>query len=158
MPDDQQGFHPGGCLRKKIPQGVYAGGVERSFEFAGRFLRQFTQDHVERIARAPCRRNEGEIENETGCAKIGAHSRRVGVALNCQWPLRIAFGSVSRRFGMANEEEPAQLFPCASATETAVMLMMPRAVTEGVRIWAGLAAPIRIGPTGKVSAMIIVIV
>jgi hypothetical protein len=52
----------------------------------------------------------------------------------------------------------AQLFLCASATETAVMLIMPRAVTEGVRIWAGLAAPIRIGPTGRVSAMIIVIV
>src|SRR3984893_14882821 len=51
-----------------------------------------------------------------------------------------------------------QLFPWGSAAETAVMLMMPRAVTEGVRIWAGLAAPIRIGPTGRVSAMTIVIV
>src|ERR1700730_2095461 len=48
--------------------------------------------------------------------------------------------------------------PCASVTETAVILMRPRTVTEGVRIWAGIAAPIRIGPTGEVSAMIIVIV
>ena len=40
-------------------------------------------------------------------------------------------------------------------TATAVMLTMPRAVTDGVRICAGLAAPIRIGPTGSASAMII---
>ena len=30
MPDDQQGFHLAGCLRKKIPQGVNAGVVERT--------------------------------------------------------------------------------------------------------------------------------
>ena len=32
------------------------------------------------------------------------------------------------------------------------MLTTPRAVTERVRIWAGLAAPSRIGPTGSASA------
>ena len=81
MPDDQKGFYRGGRSGKKVPQGVNAGVVERSFEIAGRFLRQFMQNHVESVARAACRRNKGEIENETGCAKIGAHSRRVGAAL-----------------------------------------------------------------------------
>ena len=81
MPDDQKGFYRGGRSGKKVQQGVNAGVVERSFAFAGRILRQFTQNHVECIACAPCRRNKGEIENETGCAKIGAHSRRVGAAL-----------------------------------------------------------------------------
>ena len=38
---------------------------------------------------------------------------------------------------------------CASTTATAVMLTTPRAVTDGERICAGFAVPIRIGPTGK---------
>jgi len=41
---------------------------------------------------------------------------------------------------------------CASTAATAVMFSTPRAVTEGVRIWAGRAGPIRIGPTGTASA------
>ena len=106
MPDDQKGFYRGGRSGKKVPQGVNAGVVERSFEFAGWFLWQFTQNHVERIARAACRRNKGEIENETGCAKIAAHSRRVGAALRRQPPSRVAFGCGSTGFGMANKEEP----------------------------------------------------
>src|ERR1700730_16214440 len=106
MPDDQKGFYRGGRSGKKIPQGINAGVVERSFEFAGWFLWQFTHNHVERIARAAGRRNKGEIENETGCAKIGAHSRRVGAALGRQPPLGVAFGCGSTRFGMANKEEP----------------------------------------------------
>src|SRR6202011_4970264 len=106
MPDDQKGFYRGGRSGKKVPQGFNVGVVERSFEFAGRFLRQFTQNHVECIARAPCRRNKGEIENETGCAKIGAHSRRVGAALRRQPPLRVAFGCGSTGFSMANKDEP----------------------------------------------------
>ena len=101
-----EGFLPRRTFGKKVPQGVNAGVVERSFEFAGRFLRQFTQNHVECIARAPCRRNNGKIENETGCAKIGAHSRRVGAALRRQSPFRVAFGCASTGFGMANKEEP----------------------------------------------------
>ncbi len=80
MPDDQQGFHPSGCSCKKIAQGINAGVVQGSFEFAGWFLRQFPQEDIECIARAPGRRNKGEIENETPCAKIGTHSRRVGAA------------------------------------------------------------------------------
>ncbi len=39
----------------------------------------------------------------------------------------------------------------ASTTATAVMLTMPRAVMEGLRMWAGFAVPIRIGPTGRES-------
>jgi hypothetical protein len=106
MPDDQKGFYRGGRSGKKILQGVNAGVVERSFEFAGRFLRQFTQNHVERIARAPCRRNKGEIENESGCAKIGAHSRRVGAAMRRQPPFTVAPGCGSPGFSMANKDEP----------------------------------------------------
>src|SRR5580704_10974879 len=105
MPDDQKGFYRGGRSDKKVPQGVNVGVVERSIEFAGRFLWQFPQNHVECIARAPRRRNKGEIENETGCAKIDAHSRRVGAALSSQAPFRVAFGCVSAGFGMANKEE-----------------------------------------------------
>jgi len=52
---------------------------------------------------------------------------------------------------------PVGIPACASATERAVMLTMPRGVTDGVNIWAGLATPIRIGPTGNASAMIFVI-
>lgn len=106
MPDDSQGFHPARCLRKQFLQGVNAGVVERSFEFACWFLRQFTQNHVECIARAQRRRNEAEIENETGCAKISAHSRRVGVALRRQPPFMVAVRCGSTGFGVANEEEP----------------------------------------------------
>lgn len=106
MPDDQKGFYRGGRSGKKVPQGVNVGVVERSFAFAGWFLRYFTQYHVECIARAPCRRNEGEIENESGCTKIGAHSRRVGAALSSQAPIAVAFGCGSTGFGMANKEEP----------------------------------------------------
>jgi hypothetical protein len=106
MPDDQKGFYRGGRSGKKVPQGVNAGVVERSFEFAGRFLRKFPQDDIEGIARAPCRRNKGEIENETGCAKIGAHSHRVGAALRRQPPFGVAFGCGSTGFGMANKDEP----------------------------------------------------
>ena len=106
MPDDQKGFYRGGRSGKKVPQGVNVGVVERSFAFAVWLLRQFTQYHVECIARAPCRRNEGEIENESGCAKIGAHSRRVGAALSSQAPIGVAFGCGSTGFGMANKEEP----------------------------------------------------
>src|SRR5690349_16264107 len=40
---------------------------------------------------------------------------------------------------------------CASTAATAVMFKTPRAVTEGVRICAGRAGPIRIGPTGTAS-------
>jgi hypothetical protein len=39
----------------------------------------------------------------------------------------------------------------ASTTATAVMLTTPRAVTDGVRMCAGRAAPTRIGPTGSAS-------
>lgn len=39
----------------------------------------------------------------------------------------------------------------ASATAMAVMFTTPREVTEPVRIWAGLAGPSRIGPTGSAS-------
>src|SRR3954452_16459193 len=46
---------------------------------------------------------------------------------------------------------------CASTTATAVMLRMPRAVTDGVRMWAGRAGPIRIGPTGSASASDLII-
>jgi len=106
MPDDQKGFYRGGRSGKKVPQGFNVGVVERSFEFAGRFLRQCTQNQVECIARAPCRRHKGEIEIETGCAKIGPHSRRVGAALRRQSPRRVAFGWGSTGFGMANKEEP----------------------------------------------------
>jgi hypothetical protein len=91
---------------KKIPQGVNAGVVERSFEFVGRFLRQFLQNHVECITRAPCRRNKGEIENETGCAKIRTHSHRVGATLRRQPPFGVAIGCGSTGFGMANKDEP----------------------------------------------------
>ena len=52
------------------------------------------------------------------------------------------------------ESYPAQA--CASATATAVMLTMPRAVTDGVRMCAGLAVPIRIGPTASASAMVLI--
>src|SRR5450759_1755106 len=41
---------------------------------------------------------------------------------------------------------------CASTVATAVMLTIPRAVTAGVTMWTGRAAPIRIGPTGSASA------
>ena len=41
--------------------------------------------------------------------------------------------------------------PAASTAAIAVMLTMPRAVTEGVRTWAGFAGPMRIGPTGSAS-------
>ena len=48
---------------------------------------------------------------------------------------------------------PASDVPaCASTTAIAVMLTMPRGVTEGVRMCAGRAAPMRIGPTGSASA------
>jgi hypothetical protein len=106
MPDDQKGFYRGGRSDKKIPQVVKASIVERSFEIAGWFLRQFTQNHVKCIACAARRRNKGEIENETACAKIGAHSGRVGAALRRQPPSRVAFGCGSTGFGMANKEEP----------------------------------------------------
>jgi len=106
MPDDQKGFYRGGGSGKQIPQGINVGVVERSFEFAVWFLWHFPQNHVECIACAPCRRNKGEIENETGCAKIGAHSSRVGAALRRQPPFRVAFGGMSAGFGMANKEEP----------------------------------------------------
>jgi hypothetical protein len=46
---------------------------------------------------------------------------------------------------------------CASTTAIAVMLTTPRAVTAGVRIWAGRAAPTRIGPTGKAPASSLII-
>ena len=45
---------------------------------------------------------------------------------------------------------------CASTTAIAVRLTMPRAVTDGVRMCAGFAGPIRIGPTGSESARILV--
>jgi len=45
----------------------------------------------------------------------------------------------------------------ASATAIAVILTMPRAVTEGVSTCAGCAAPSRMGPTGSASAIILVI-
>jgi len=45
----------------------------------------------------------------------------------------------------------------ASTTATAVMLRMPRAVTDGVRMCAGRAGPIRIGPTGSASASDLII-
>src|SRR5262245_14655575 len=53
---------------------------------------------------------------------------------------------------LAAGQGPRAAFACASTTATAVMLTTPRAVTDGVRIWAGRAAPIRIGPTGSASA------
>ncbi len=46
----------------------------------------------------------------------------------------------------------APVHACASTTAIAVILTMPRGVTEGVRMWAGRAAPMRIGPTGSASA------
>ena len=46
---------------------------------------------------------------------------------------------------------------CASATAIAVMLITPRAVTDGVRMCAGHAAPMRIGPTGSASASTLII-
>src|SRR5215468_3498532 len=55
--------------------------------------------------------------------------------------------NVKIRFTSAYEEHA-----CASTAATAVMLTMPRAVTDGVSTWAGCAAPIRIGPTGSASA------
>ncbi|MEH2555205.1 hypothetical protein V1286_002734 [Bradyrhizobium algeriense] len=45
----------------------------------------------------------------------------------------------------------------ASTAATAVMLSTPRAVTPGVRICAGRAGPIRIGPTGSASASVLII-
>ncbi len=93
----------------------------------------------------------------SGLAGIFSHDRRESFATHqVKKDVRLFMNCLIAR--MVSRGVQAQLFPCASATETAVMLMMPRAVTEGVRIWAGLAAPIRIGPTGRVSAMIIVIV
>jgi hypothetical protein len=56
--------------------------------------------------------------------------------------------------GSATAPYPAQAW--ASTTATAVMLTMPRAVTDGVRMCAGLAVPIRIGPTASASAMVLI--
>ena len=60
---------------------------------------------------------------------------------------------VIKNFGI-REGYPAQAW--ASTTATAVMLTMPRAVTDGVRICAGLAVPIRIGPTASASAIVLI--
>ncbi len=51
---------------------------------------------------------------------------------------------------------PVACADCASTTANAVMFMMPRDVVSGVRMWAGSAAPMRIGPTGRASAMTLV--
>ena len=39
--------------------------------------------------------------------------------------------------------------PNASAAAMAAMLMMPRLVTVGTRMWTGFVVPIRIGPTAS---------
>jgi hypothetical protein len=46
---------------------------------------------------------------------------------------------------------------CASTAAIAVMFRMPRAVTDGVKIWAGRDVPMRIGPTGNASANALII-
>src|SRR5262245_1095870 len=57
-----------------------------------------------------------------------------------------------RHFNSAGAGHGPFAVSCASTTATAVMLTTPRAVTEGVRMWAGRAAPMRMGPTGSASA------
>jgi hypothetical protein len=66
---------------------------------------------------------------------------------------RQSVAQVTRKLGM-HIRYPTQA--CASTTATAVMLTMPRAVTDGVRICTGLAVPIRIGPTASASAMVLI--
>jgi hypothetical protein len=63
--------------------------------------------------------------------------------------------NADREYVRRNANDPGQArYPsAASAAAIAVMFTMPRAVTEGVRTCAGLAGPIRIGPTGKALAM-----
>ena len=46
--------------------------------------------------------------------------------------------------------------PWASTTAMAVMLRMPRAVVDGVRMCAGLSAPMRIGPIDRASVITLV--
>jgi hypothetical protein len=105
MPGDQQGFYRRGCAFKKVSQLIGIGAVKQIFDFAGRFLRKFPQHDIERVARAPGRRNKGELGNETSCVTIGAHARRISASPLRQWPFKIAFGSVSHGFRMTNEEE-----------------------------------------------------
>ena len=106
VPGDQQGFYGRGYSLKKVPQLIGIGAVKQIFDFAGRFLRKFPQHDIERVARAPGRRNKGEFGNKTGCVTISAHARRIGASPLRQWSFKIAFGSPSHGFCMANEEEP----------------------------------------------------
>lgn len=106
MPDDQQGFYGRGYSFQKVPHVIDIGAIEQIFDFECRLLRKFTQHDIERVTRAQGRRNKGELGNETGCMTIGAHSRRIGESSIRQWSFKIALGSVSDGFCMANEEEP----------------------------------------------------
>ena len=61
----------------------------------------------------------------------------------------------SRRTTASARGKPSDICPCcaccASTAANAVMLTTPRAVVDGVRMCAGRAAPMRIGPTGSAS-------
>src|SRR5579885_130671 len=96
------------------------------------------------------KRFRGRLANLTGStpARRKSHHRASAAAAI---PLRLRAGK--------DLTMPARLAAQgASATETAVILMIPRAVADGVRMWAGFAAPRRIGPTISASAIIIVMV
>lgn len=106
MPDDQQGFYGWGYAFQKVLHVIGIAAVERIFNFIGGFLRNFPQHDLERAACAKGRRHKDKIGNESGGETISAHTCRIGAALSRQWPFKIALGSVSGRFCMANEEEP----------------------------------------------------
>lgn len=106
MPHDQQSFYARGYSFKKVAQDADIGAVEQIFDLAGRFMRKFLQYAIERVARAPGGRHESELGNQTGCLTIDTHAHRVRVASRRQGSFKIALGSVSYGFCVANEEEP----------------------------------------------------
>ncbi len=74
-----------------------------------------------------------------------------------EWNLMVPNGFVPHLVTLRHAAPSSCSRRWASPTATAVILTMPRAVIEGVSICAGLAAPSKIGPTGKASAMVLVI-
>src|SRR5581483_6504178 len=85
-----------------------------------------------------------EIERRNYGGSVSAFQRPDSAALGGTGP-----ASLRRHVNRLGCCLPARSW--ASTAATAVMFRMPRAVTDGVRLWAGRAGPIRIGPTGIAS-------
>lgn len=106
MADHEQSFHRLSRAGDKASQCTSVGIVEGLFGLAGNLLRQLPHDRIERLARPPGGRDQGEIGMEVLVAEMRSHAHGIRAALRRQRPFAIALGGVPDGFGMANKEEP----------------------------------------------------